>query len=59
MFPAGDVGGAVGALAVADGQVDDLQVEFCRAEDQVEVAEGVEVAEVGTVRLDQFVILFV
>lgn len=56
MLPAGDVGRAVGPLAVADGKVDDLQVEFCRAEDQVEVAKGVEIAEIGTVGGDILVI---
>lgn len=56
MFPAGDVGGAVGAFAVADGEIDDLEVEFCRAKDEVEIAEGIEVAKVGAVGGDGFVI---
>ncbi len=43
--PSLDVGDAVGALPVADRPVDDFAVEFGRAEEQVEVAERVEVAE--------------
>src|SRR5262249_29171404 len=44
-----DVGLAVRALMVAHRQVRDVQVEPSRAEQQVEVPEGVEVAEVGAV----------
>ena len=58
MFPAGDVGGAVGTFTVADGEVDDLAVEFGGAEDQVKISEGVEVAEVGTVGGNFFVLFF-
>src|SRR6266540_5512021 len=49
MSPALNIGRAVGALTVPNGQVDDAQREPCRAEQQVEVPERVEVAEVGTV----------
>ena len=56
MFPTGDVGGAIGAFTVADGEVDDLSVQLCRAEDQVKIAEGIEISEVGTVGGDLFVI---
>ena len=58
MLPAGDVGAAVGAFTVADGEVDDLAVEFGRAEDQVKIAEGVKVAEVGTVGGDLLILFF-
>ena len=47
---------AVGALAVADRQVDDLQVQLGGAEEQVEVAERIEVAEVGAVGGDALVV---
>ena len=56
MFPAGDVGGSIGAFTVADGEVDDLSVQLCCAEDQVKIAEGIEIAKVGTVGGDLFVI---
>ena len=41
-----DVGGPIGAVAVADGNLDDLQVQFGGSENKIEIAEGVEVAEV-------------
>ena len=56
MFPAGDVGGSVCAFTVADGEVDDLSAQLCCAEDQVKIAEGIEISKVGTVRGDLFVI---
>ena len=56
MLPARDVGGAVGAVAVADGEIDNFAVLFCRAEDQVKIAEGIEISKLGTVRGDLFVI---
>ena len=46
-------------LVVAHGQVHDAQVQARGAEQQVEVAEGVEVAEVGAVRGDALVVLAV
>src|SRR4029434_7831310 len=47
---AADVGGAVGALVVAHGNLNDAEVELGRAEDEIEVPEGTEVAEVGSPR---------
>lgn len=58
MLPAGDVGAAVGAFTVADGEIDDLAVEFGRAEDQIEITKGVEVAKVGAVGGDLLVLFF-
>src|SRR5512138_3758813 len=58
MFPARDVRGAVGPLAVTDWQVDDLAVELGSAEDQIIITEWVEVAEVGAVGSDPLIILF-
>ena len=57
MLPARDIGGAVGAVTVADGQVDDLAVQFGRAEDQVKITEGIEISKVGAIGGDLFVIL--
>ena len=57
MFPALDVGRPVSAFAVADGDVGDFEAEFAGAEEQVEIAERIEVAEVSAVRDDFFVIL--
>ena len=56
MAPALNVRFAIGALAVTDGDVGDLQIEFGRAEEKVEVAEGVEVAEVSAVGGNFFVV---
>ena len=47
MAPPADVRLAVRSRLVANGQVDDLHVESCCAEQQVEVAERIELAEVG------------
>lgn len=56
MFPARDVGGSVGSFAVADGKIDNPAVEFGCAEDKVEIAEGVEIAKIGAVGCDLFVV---
>lgn len=56
MFPARDIGGSVGSVAIANGKVNDLAVKFCRAEDQVEIPEGIEVAKVGAIGGDLFII---
>lgn len=58
MLPAGDVGCTIGALAIADGEIDDLEVEFGGSEDQVEIAEGIEIAKVGAVGCYFFVVFF-
>src|SRR4051812_24921212 len=42
-----DLGLAVRAVAIADGHLDDLEVLLRGAEEQVEVAERIEVAEEG------------
>ena len=54
--PALDVRLAVRALAVADRHVHDAQVQLRRAEEQVEVAERIEVAEVRAVGGDPLVV---
>src|SRR5438105_13268664 len=56
---AADLRVAVRARAVPDGQVDDLHVEARGAEQEIEVAEGIEVAEEGAVAGDAIVVLFV
>src|SRR3954469_24109656 len=55
--PALDVGLAVGALAVADRHLDELQVELGRPEQEVEIPEGIEVPEVGAVGGELLVVL--
>src|SRR6266700_4007595 len=54
---AGDVGRPVGALAIADGNLHDAEVELGRAEDEIEVAEGIEVAEMRPARREPRVVL--
>ena len=56
MLPALDVRVAVGAGLVADGQVEDAEVELRGTEEEVEVAEGVKVPEVVAVLGDEFVV---
>ena len=56
MPPTRDVGRAIGAVTVADGEVYDFSVQLCRAKDQVEITEGIEISKIGTVRGDLFVI---
>ena len=56
MPPAADVRLAVRARLVADGEVDDPQVEPRGAEEQVEVAERVELAEVRAAGGDPVVV---
>ena len=53
---AADLGLAVGARAIADRQLDDLQVLLGGAEEQVEVAERIEVAEEAAVGGDALVV---
>ena len=55
MAPPLDVGRAVGALAVSDRQLDDLEPELRGAEQQVEIAERIEVAEVCAVGRERLV----
>src|SRR5439155_9361110 len=55
MLPARDVGLAVGTGAITDGQVEDAQVEPSRTEEQIKIAEWIEVAEVSAVIRDQLV----
>src|SRR5690348_12259636 len=53
---AADVGRTVGAFAVADGEVEDFEIHLGRAEEKIEIAEGVEVAEIGSIGGQLFVI---
>lgn len=56
MAPPLDVGFAVGAFAITDGDVADLEVEFVGSEKEVEVAKRIELAEVGAVGGDPLVV---
>ena len=57
MAPSLDVCFAVGALAITNRHVADFKVQMIRPENQIEIAEGIEVAEVGPVRRDAHVIV--
>ena len=39
----------VGAAGIADRDLDDFEVEFGRAENEIEITEGIEVTEVAPV----------
>ena len=54
----GDVGCAVAALLVAHGYFHTLETQRARAEEQIEIAEGIEVAEVAAAGLEVLVIDF-
>src|SRR5262245_62900191 len=51
--PAPDVGRAIRALAIPDGQLDELEAELRGAEQQIEIAKWIEIAAVRTVRGDR------
>ncbi len=54
--PALDIGFAVGAFPIPDGNVGDFEVLLGGAEEQVEIPKRVEVAEIGAVGRDVFVV---
>src|ERR1700677_568788 len=56
MPPALNISPAVGSLMIPHGHIDQLEVELGRAEDEVEVAERIEVAEVEAVGSDRVVV---
>ena len=51
-----DVGGAVGALPVADGDLNDLAVQLGGAEQQIEIAERIQASEIAPPRLNPAVV---
>src|SRR6195256_5432180 len=53
----GDLGLAEGACLVMDRRLDDLEILFGGTEDQVEVAERIEVAEIATLPRQRLIIL--
>src|SRR5207253_7187928 len=56
--PALNVRLAVGASLIADRQIDDPQVQLRRAEQEIKIAKRIEVAKIGAMARDGFVILF-
>ena len=56
MREAMDIGGAVGPLLVADGHFENLEIELGCPEQQVEISEGIELAEILPVGSDAFVV---
>ena len=55
MHEARDLGAAVSAAGVAYGDFDDLQIQLGRAENKIEIAERIEIAEIGAVGDDVMV----
>src|SRR5882762_10543752 len=55
--PSLNIGCTISALAITHRQIGDFQVIFGGAEQQIEIAEGIEVAEIGTVGRDHFIML--
>ena len=55
----GDVGAAVGALLVANGHFNDFEIELAGAKEQIEIAKGIEITEIGAAPLEVFVVFFV
>src|SRR6266850_2014274 len=56
MPPTVDIGLSVGAGAIANGQIHHSQVKFSRSEDKVEISEWIELAKIGAVLRDGFII---
>ena len=56
MAKTANVGRAVGPVSVDDGQVLDSQIELSRAEEEIEVAEWIQVSEVGSRCCNPFVV---
>src|SRR6202000_2128811 len=52
-----DLGLAEGARLVVDRRFDDFEILFCCAEDQIEIAERVEITEIGALPRQYFVVL--
>src|SRR5688572_8918416 len=57
MTPTLNISGAVSAVAIADWHVNNLEVQLGRPEQQVEIAEGVELPEIISVGRDGLIIL--
>ena len=56
--PALDVSVAVSAIAIADRDITDFEMEMIRAENQIEIAKWIEIAEVRAIRRDALVVVF-
>src|SRR6266852_1545423 len=57
VLPATDIGLAVSSIPVSDRQIQDLEIQLCRAKKQIEVPEWIEVTEVRTIGHQRFIIL--
>ena len=49
MFEAAYLGASIFAVAVADDDFGDFQIQFCSAKNQVEIAKGIKIAEIRPV----------
>ena len=58
MFPALDVRSAILSLAVTNWQVHYFMIQFSGTEEEVEVAERIKVAKVGSVGRNQLLVHF-
>ena len=58
MFPALNIGRAIGTLSVANWHVGDFKIEFGRAKQKVEVTKWIKIAEISAMRVNQLIILF-
>ena len=56
MSKARDIGLTVGAGGVVNWQVDDLEVQSCGSEEQIEIAEGIGTPQLFAVCFDTIVI---
>ena len=56
MTPPLDVGVAVCPLAIPDGKIHDSEIISCCAEEDIEIAERIEVAKIGTIGGNQFIV---
>lgn len=57
MLPASNVRRTICAFPVTDRQVNDLEIEFSGTKQEVEVTERIKATKVGTVDLDQIIVV--
>ena len=57
MTPSMNVGLAVGSGTIANGQIDEAQIELGSSEEQVEITEGIKLPEISAVSRESQIVL--
>ncbi len=58
MFPPPDVRVAIFSFTISNGQVQDLEIHSRGAQDEVEIAERIQLPEIGTVLSNTIIMVF-